>query len=148
MEPNRRNRNRNRTEPEPEPHGTEPNRTEPKTQNSFLNITRAPEKLYMMSCNDLCSKFCADSYGDNEKAGKKFMSKTFQNLPKPSETLKKILLGYQEGDPSWLPRAREKRPRSRFRICNQFFDHNSSRSWAMRTLLSGRRAQQGRSTTW
>ena len=35
------------------------------------------------------ANFCADSYGDNEKAGKKFMSKTFQNLqnlPKLSKT--------------------------------------------------------------
>ena len=36
-----------------------------------MDITRSPEKLYMMSCNDLCRKFCADSHGDNEKAGKK-----------------------------------------------------------------------------
>ena len=31
-------------------------------------VTRPPEKLYMMSCNDLCSKFYADSHGANEKA--------------------------------------------------------------------------------
>ena len=43
-------------------------------------ITRPPEKLYMMFGNDLCSKFYADSHGDNERASK--MSKFSKNLKK------------------------------------------------------------------
>ena len=54
-----------------------------------MDITRPPEKLYMMFGNDLCSKFYADSHGDNEKSSNDFKvlgfpksSQIFPDLPR------------------------------------------------------------------
>ena len=54
-----------------------------------MDITRPPEKLYMMFGNDLCSIFYADSHGNNEKSSNDFKvlgfpeaSQIFPDVPK------------------------------------------------------------------